>query len=135
MKKQKWVSWMPIIVWVVCLTYTGVKMFRSPAFYTSENCWISIFDWFSSNTLSAFISIVLVMIVQFYSSANDSNRIKGEKSSGLSKKYISVTIIATLLYYTVVIIDACLIAGWTSILMFIYSILYIILYFTVMRVS
>lgn len=136
-KDRNWSTIVPILVWIACLIITGFRTFLDTTIDLKDcQFWITFFNWFSSNTFSAFISMVVVMMVQFYAiEKNNANglRIKGEKYSGLSRKNISITIIATVIYYSMAIVDALMSSGATSFIMFLFSITYIILYFNYMK--
>lgn len=125
-KDRNWSTIVPILIWIVCLILTGFRTFSDATIDIKDyQCWLTIFDWFSSNTFSAFISMVVVMIVQFFAiEKNSANglRIKGEKYSGLSRENISITIIATIIYYSMAIIDAFRSSDITSFIMFLFSI-------------
>lgn len=124
-KKVDWLVIIPIIFWVLCMGLSVGKMFQ-----TGNE--IHILDWldiFNSNTFSTFISIVICMAYQFFAV----NGKKKQEKSGLSRKWIALTLISTGVYGGVAIINACRYCLVTAIIMTIVSIVYVIMFFKFMK--
>ncbi len=113
-KEIDWLMVIPIIFWIFCMCLSVGKMFQ-----TGNK--IHIIDWidiFNSNTFSTYISVY--------------NKKRQEKS-GLSRKWISLTILSTIVYGAVAIINACRYCLVTTIIMAIASTIYVILFFKFMK--
>ncbi len=126
-KKTDWLTIIPIMFWLSCMGLSVGKMFQ-----TGNK--ITIVDWldiFSSNTFSTYISMVICMAYQYFSV----NGRKQQERSGLSRRWIPLTIIATVAYGVVAIINACVYCLFTSCLMAAVSLAYVILFFTVMKLK
>ncbi len=90
---------------------------------------IDYIEIFNSNTFSTFISMVICMAYKFFTT--DEN--KQELDSGLSRKWIWLTILATIIYGMCAVINASRYCLITSVIMAAASLAYIILFFKVMR--
>ena len=123
-KKVDWLTIIPIMFWIGCMGLSVGKMFQ-----TGNE--IKIIDWLdilNSNTFSTFISMVICMAYQFFSVTG-----KKQEKSGLSRKWISFTIISTIIYGIVAIVNACRYCFETTLIMTIASIVYVIIFFKYMR--
>ena len=122
-KKDKKIDWLiiiPIIFWISCMCLSVGKLFQSG----NE---IHIIDWldiFNSNTFSTYISMIICMAYQYFA-VYDSRQ---QELSGLSRKWIALTIISTVVY-------ACRYCLGTTIAMTIVSIVYVILFFKFMKLK
>ena len=96
---------------VVVYAFSLAKLYQSG----NEIHIIDYIEIFNSNTFSTFISMVICMAYKFFTT--DEN--KQELDSGLSRKWIWLTILATIII--------------TSVIMAAASLAYIILFFKVMR--
>ena len=127
-KKDKKIDWLiiiPIIFWISCMCLSVGKLFQS-------GNKIHIIDWidiFNSNTFSTYISLIICMAYQYFSVYNK----KRQEKSGLSRKWISLTILSTIVYGAVAIINACRYCLVTTIIMAIASTIYVILFFKFMK--
>ncbi len=129
-KKDKKIDWLiiiPIIFWISCMCLSVGKLFQSG----NE---IHIIDWldiFNSNTFSTYISMIICMAYQYFA-VYDSRQ---QELSGLSRKWIALTIISTVVYGVIAIINACRYCIGTTIAMKIVSIVYVILFFKFMKLK
>ncbi len=126
-KKVDWLIIIPIIFWVSCMCLSVGKMFQ-----TGNE--IHILDWldvFNSNTFSTYISMVICMAYQFFSVYVK----KKQERSGLSRRWIGLTVISTAGYCVVAIINACRYCLETTILMAVVSAVYVFLFFKFMKLK
>lgn len=126
-KKVDWLLVIPIIFWPLCMVLSVARMFQ-----TGNE--IHILDWidiFNSNTFSTYISMVICMAYQFFAVYDK----KQQEKSGLSRKWISLTIISTIVYGVFAIINACRYCLVTALILMMISIIYVILFFKFMRVK
>lgn len=125
--KVDWLTIIPILFWLLCMGLSVGKMYQ-----TGNE--IHIIDWLeilNSNTFSTYISMVICMAYQFFSV---DEKIKQE-ASGLSRKWIWLTIISTVVYGIIAIINACRYCLVTSVIMAGASIAYVIIFFKFMKLS
>lgn len=120
-KKIDWMIAIPIILFVGCL---GISLGKSFQMEKSLQ-FIDILEMFNSNAFSTFISMTACMMYQFFSDS------KTKQNSRLSRKWISMTVIATIFYILFAVINACRFCLFTSILMSISSIGFIVLFFCI----
>lgn len=124
-RKANWLTIIPILFWILCMGLSVGKMFQ-----TGNK--IHIIDWIeilNSNTFSTFISMVICMAYQFFSVEG---KIKQEKS-GLSRRWIWLTIVSTVIYGIIAIINACRYCLITTIIMAAASVAYVIMFFKIMK--
>lgn len=124
-KKADWLTIIPILFWLSCMAFSLAKLYQSG----NEIHIIDYIEIFNSNTFSTFISMVICMAYKFFTT--DEN--KQELDSGLSRKWIWLTILATIIYGVCAVINArryCLI---TAVIMAVASLSYVILFFKIMR--
>lgn len=124
-KKIDWTIVIPLMFWVLFMGMSIGKIYQ-----TGNE--VSLIDWLdvlNGNTFSTFISMVIVMAYQFFSDEN----VQRKDDFGLSRKGIPVTIIATIIYGIVAIVNAARYCLITAIIMALCSVAYIIIFFTVMR--
>ena len=124
-RKLDWLTIIPILFWILCMLLSIGKLIQ----VEKE---VNILDWIdilNSNTFSTFISMVICMAYQFFSTKGK----KKQEKSGLSKRWIWLTIISTVIYGIVAIINACRYCLTTSVIMAIVSVIYVILFFKFMR--
>lgn len=95
----------------------------------ADNKIIVFFDELNSNIFSTFLSVVLVMMYQYFSAENK----KAREKSKLSRKYIRVTVISTVLYVIIAIVNACKYNCSTKIAMTLASISYIFIFIKYMK--
>ena len=110
---------------VVVYAFSLAKLYQSG----NEIHMIDYIEIFNSNTFSTFISMVICMAYKFFTT--DEN--KQELDSGLSRKWIWLTILATIIYGMCAVINASRYCLITSVIMAAASLAYIILFFKVMR--
>lgn len=125
-KKKDWLTIIPILFWILCMGISIGKMFQ-----TGNE--IHIIDWlevFNSNTFSTYISMVICMAYQFFSTDIKSK----QEESGLSRKWMWLTILSTVIYGIVAIINASRYCLVTTVIMSVVSLGYICLFFKYMRV-
>lgn len=126
-KEIDWLMVIPIIFWIFCMCLSVGKMLQ-----TGNK--IHIIDWvdiFNSNTFSTYISLIICMAYQYFSIYDK----KQQEKSGLSRKWISLTIISTIVYGVIAIVNACRYCLLTAIIMAIASIIYVILFFKFMKIK
>lgn len=119
-----WLTIIPIIFWIICMILSVRKLFQ-----TGND--IHIIDWLdiiNSNTFSTFISMVIGMAYQFFSVKKK----KQQEKSGLSRKYIPLTIISSALYGVVAVVNACTYCLPTAAFMTVASVIYVFLFFQYM---
>lgn len=124
-KKIDWTLVIPLMFWVLFMGMSIGKIYQ-----TGNE--VNLIDWLdvlNGNTFSTFISMVIVMAYQFFSDEN----VQRKDDFGLSRKGIPVTIIATIIYGIVAIVNAARYCLITAIIMALCSVAYIIIFFTVMR--
>lgn len=125
--KVDWLTIIPMLFWVLCMGLSIGKMFQ-----TGNE--VHIIDWLevlNSNTFSTYISMVICMAYQFFSAERKSK----QEESGLSRKWIWLTIVSTVLYGIIAIVNACRYCLVTSIIMAMVSVVYIFIFFKFMRLS
>lgn len=123
-KKIDWLIIIPMIFWVSCMALSVGKMFQ-----TGNE--IHILDWldvFNSNTFSTYVSMVICMAYQFFSVYGK----KQQDRSGLSRKWISLTVILTVIYGIIAVVNACRYCLATAIIMAVASVIYVIVFFKFM---
>lgn len=123
--KVAWLTIIPMLFWVSCMGLSIGKMFQT-------GYEVHIIDWLevlNSNTFSTYISMVICMTYQFFSAERKSK----QEESGLSRKWIWLTIVSTVLYGIIAIINACRYCLVTSIIMAMASIVYVFIFFNFMR--
>lgn len=125
--KIDWLTIIPILFLILCMGLSVGKMFQ-----TGNE--IHIIDWlevFNSNTFATFISMVICMAYQFFSYDEKTE----QEESGLSRKWIWLTIISTVVYGIIAIINAARYCLGTTVIMTMASIAYVIIFFKFMRLS
>lgn len=119
-----WLTIIPILFWLGCMGLSVGKMYQI-------NKDAHIIDWldiFNSNTFSTFVSMVIAMAYQYFSSKKK----KQQEKSGLSRKYIWLTIISTLVFGVMAVINACRYCLLTVVFMTVLSVIYVFLFFKFM---
>lgn len=124
-KRINWSTIIPIMFWIACMIMSFGKMVQN----TDCIRLIDLLDIFNGNTFSTYISMVICMAYQFFSGNNS----KRQEKSGLSRKWISLSIMSTIFYGIMSVVNTCIYNLITTILMSICSFIYIILYFAFMR--
>lgn len=124
-RKIDWLTVIPVVFCLVCMILSFAKLYQSG----NEIHILDVVEIFNSNVFSTFISMIICMAYRFFSE----RRKKREKVSGLSQKWISLTIISTILYGVASVINACIYNYLTSILLMVISITYVFLFFKTMR--
>lgn len=124
-RRIDWLTIIPLSFCVVCMIFSFAKLYQSG----NEIHILDLLDIFNSNIFSTFISMVICMSYRFFSE----KRKKRERVSGLSEKWIALTVISTILYGVVALINTCIYNYLTSILLMLVSITYVKLFFKVMR--
>lgn len=125
--KVEWLTIIPMLFWVLCMGLSIGKMFQ-----TGNE--VHIIDWLevlNSNSFSTYISMVICMAYQFFAAERKSK----QEESGLSRKWIWLTIVSTIVYGIMAIVNACRYCLVTSIIMAVASIVYIFIFFKFMRLS
>lgn len=129
-KKDKKVDWLiiiPLIFWISCMGLSVGKLLQS----ANE---IHIIDWldiFNSNTFSTYISMIICMSYQYFAVCDS----RQQELSGLSRKWIALTVISTAVYGVIAVINVCRYCLATVVLMAIASIIYVILFFRFMKLK
>lgn len=126
-KKVDWLIFIPIIFWITCIGLSIGKMVQND----NE---IHIIDWldiFNSNTFSTYISMVICMAYQFFAVYDK----KQQERSGLSRKWIALTVLSTIMYGVVALINACRYCLLTTIIMTAVSIAYVVIFFKFMKLK
>lgn len=126
-RKVDWLIIIPIIFLFFCTILSIGKMFQLGSGIHIIEC-VNILN---ENTFSTFISMVICMSYKFFSA--DEKR--EQENSGLSRKWIWLTITLTLVYMGLAIVNSCRYCWITVIIMAIMSIAYIITFFKFMRVK
>lgn len=121
-----WLTVIPVLFWIVCIIISIVKLFQKADNPPLLN---DILNSFNESTFSTYITMVIMLSYQYFSLDNITKR----KKIGLSPEYIALTIIVTIIYGIIAIINVCRYNSVTIVLMFIASIVYVILFFTFMR--
>lgn len=124
-KKVDWLTIIPVLFWIGCMSLSVGKMFQTG----NEIHFIDWLDIFNSNTFSTYLSMIICMAYQFFSVSNT----KKQEASGLSRKWIGLTILSTIMYGIIAIVNVCRYNLLTTIIMTLASIVYIILFFKFMR--
>lgn len=123
--KVDWLTIIPIVFW---LTWIGLSIGKM---YQSGNP-IHIIDWLdviNSNTFSTYLSMIICMAYQFFSVSNT----KKQEESGLSRRWIGLSILSTVIYGVIAIINACRYNLLTTVIMSFASVLYVFVFFKFMR--
>ncbi|MDO5541579.1 MAG: hypothetical protein Q4F83_16190 [Eubacteriales bacterium] len=133
MKKQRnqdidWLVVIPLLLWAVC---TGIAVAKA----VQSGRTIEVIEWleiFNSNTFATYISIVVAMLYQFFSVGKGKN-LGVKQQSGLSNRYVPLTIISTIIYGIVAVVNASRFNLATTIIMTFVSVIYVILFFVFMK--
>lgn len=120
-----WSIVIPLLLWWACILLSIGKNLQ----LDERLCALDWIDIFNSNTFATYIAIVLTMLYQYFSIRKRQH----EEYSGLARNFIPMTIIITIIYGIVAIINACRFNIITSIIMAVISIIYVTLFFTKMR--
>ena len=123
--KYDWLTIIPVLFWIGCMALSIGKMVQMGKKIRCIDC----LDIFNSNTFSTYLSMIICMSYQFFSLENT----RKQEISGLSRKWISLTILATIVYGIIAIINACRYNLVTTIIMTVFSVIYIVRYFGLMR--
>ena len=123
--KVDWLTIIPIFFWFGCMGLSVGKLFQTG----NEIHFIDWLEIINSNTFSTYLSMIICMAYQFFSV----NNTKKQEESGLSRKWISLSILSTIIYGIIAIVNACRYTLLTTIIMTVASIIYIILFFKFMR--
>lgn len=124
-KKVDWLIIIPVSFWLCCMGISAGKLLQ-----TGNE--IHILDWidvYNSNTFSTYISLILCMAYQFFSADGKSD----PEKSGLSRKWIALTIISTIVYGVIGIVNACRYCFVSTVIMAVASVAYIVLFFKYMK--
>lgn len=124
-RKKDWLTIIPVLFWILCIGLSIGKMFQ-----TGNK--LHMIDWLealNSNTFSTYISMVICMAYQFFFT----DKISKQKESGLSRKWIWLTLISTVMYGIISIINSCRYCLTTSVIMFVASVAYVYIFFRFMR--
>lgn len=127
-RTKDWLTIIPLIFWVICIAFSIGKQFQGEE---SNPSILSVLNSINESTFSTYITMVITLSYQFFSVESNGKR----KGIGLSREHISVTIISTCIYGCIALINVCRYCSLTTILMFITSIVYVLLFFRVMRDS
>lgn len=120
-RKIDWLTVIPVLFWIACIGFSFAKLCQSGNGIHIIDC----IDIFNGNTFSTYISMIICMAYQFFTSADK----KQETESGLARRYIALTIISTCVYGGVAIMNACRYCMVTTVIMAIVSSAYIVLFF------
>lgn len=121
-----WLTVIPVLFWIVCIIISIVKLFQKADNPPLLN---DILNSINESTFSTFITMVIMLSYQYFSLDNITKR----KKIGLSPEHIALTIIGTIIYGIIAVINVCRYNSVTIVLMFIASIVYVILFFAFMR--
>ena len=125
-KKTNWLTIIPVIFWICCIGISVGKVVQTG----NKIHFTDLMDIVGSNTFSTYVSMIIVMMYQFFSIENA----RKQEISGLSRRWISLSIIATIAYAVIAVVNACRYNSLTIRIMFIYSIVYVFLFFRFMRI-
>lgn len=125
-KKIDWLLIVPIVICVGCSVSDVMKLLQS----NSDLVFIDILNIFNCNVFSAFFSIVICLLVQFFS--KDKKRRSKSRDVGLNPRYIPLTVCSSIGYFTVYIVNVCRFCSVTSWILFICSVIYICVFFVYM---
>lgn len=125
-KKKDWLMIIPIIFLIVWSGFCIFKLYQTG----NEVHIIDCIDVVNSNVFSTYISLVMGMAYLFFSADTKRKRV----NSGLSPDFIAYTIILSVFYACVAIVNACRFCVFTTILMAIYSIVYVFAFYKYMRI-
>lgn len=126
-RKVDWLLIIPLILWIGCIGISLSKIWQSDHIVSL----LDILDAFGSSTFSTFISIVVGMAYQYFSEKNKNN----PEKSGLSRSHIELTVVATIFYGIIAVINACIYNLITAWIMAVCSVLYVILFFKYMKIK
>lgn len=120
-----WLTIIPLAFWIICIVLSAAKLCQTG----QEKKLFDYLNCFNESTFSTFISMVIALSYKFFSEENRAKR----KESGLSPRYISLTLISTVVYGVVAVINACRYGSVSIVIMTVMSITYVILFFKYMR--
>lgn len=126
-KRKDWLTIIPMLFWFLCIGLSAAKLCQTD----NE---IHMIDWlevFNGNTFSTYISLVICMVYQFFSV----NSKKKQEKSGLSRRWIPLTILSTVIYAVVAIVNACRYCVLTTVIMTGASVVYVFLFFKYMKLK
>lgn len=124
--KVDWLTIIPVLFWVLCMGLSIGKMFQTGnAVHMIE--WLEVLN---GNTFSTYISMIICMAYQFFSAEGKTK----QEESGLSRKWIWLTIVSTVIYGMIAVINACRYCLFTSVVMAVASVGYIFIFFKYMRI-
>ena len=124
-KSYDWPTSISIVFWIACIISSFAKQAQSG---TDWHLMI-VLDIINSNTFSTYGAMVIVMSYQFFSTKKK----KQEEKSGLSRRYIPVTIIASILYCVLFVVNICRYNLCTCVVLLVSSVVYVYLFWTKMR--
>lgn len=128
-KKNGKIDWLVFIPNIFCIVCTGVSLRKM--FLTGHDIYfIDVLEACNSNVFATYISMVICMAYQFFS-VYDFNQ---AEKSGLSRNWIGLTIIASVIYGGFQLVNACIYNIYTTLAMSVASIIYIFLFFKYMRI-
>ena len=105
--KIDWQVWIPIILWIGCVFLGILKVLLEPMYNPNATIGVEeILNTINGNTFSTFISVVVCMLYQHFSSLKEGA--KRNEGSGLSMRNMPVTIIITVLYLMGACFDAAI---------------------------
>lgn len=125
-----WNVWLPILLWIGCVVLGIIK-----TIVASEGKRLDIKDIinvFNSNTFSAFLSVIICKLYQYFTISKVDFQ---EKASGLLRKCIPATIIITVIYGFTASFDAAWNSLGMTILYFIINIVYVGCFFKVFLIK
>ena len=137
-KKINWHIGIPVVLWIALVTLGIIKVGLSTAVTINTECTESqikdliyaLVSTFNSNTFSTFISIIVCMLYQYFSTEKKAKR---EEVSGLAMKRIPIIFILTGVYSVVAVFDAAISNIVMAGIFFTTNIAYVICFFSLFQ--
>lgn len=124
-KRRSWPIIIPIFFLFACIIMSLWKAYNS----NEGISFLVALEVFNSNSFSTFGAMLVVDLYQFF--AADTG--KEEELSGLSKVNIPITVILTVLFGILAVVNTCINNTVTLITQAVYSVIFIISFFRIMR--
>ncbi len=130
-KEINWHIGIPIVLWIANVTLGIIKIFLSDlSAWDSTDIIVAVINTANSNTFSTFISIVVCMLYQYFTTS----KAKREKASGLAMRYIPLVFILTGIYCVAAVFDAAISHVAMTVIYLIINIAYVACFFGVFLV-
>ena len=127
-EEKDWQLYIALLFWSILVIFSILREYRAET-YPKLLQWIIIIN---NNTFATSSAMVSSMVFRFFAA-----QIRGDnpQESGLSRKWIAGTIVTTGVYIIIFIVDACIAHIATVIMLFLYTLVYVVLFFKYMRVK